>query len=187
MSPSTFWYPATCAATNGDALATRCCKVKTLIRCPAATDFLPPLFVSMTLPLCYRWRRQLVYSGGFWCELFLPTRDTPAAFLPFLDHLNPSPPLFLKALSAWPVIPLAISSVKLLVPVHLFLVAKRLQHPLQMHLPSSEIWGLPWLIPLLSLVHVQLPSAALSSLGMPALLLGNISTELFAVSPAGFC
>ena len=39
MFPITFTSPATCAATNGDALATRCHKYKTLIRCPAAADF----------------------------------------------------------------------------------------------------------------------------------------------------
>ena len=60
------------------------------------------------------------------------------------------------------------------------------QHPLQTYPPSPEILGIPWKINLTSLVYVQLHSAAFSSLGMPAFPLGNISTELFAVLPAGF-
>ena len=39
MSPITFISPATYTATNGDALATRFRKAKTLIRRPAAADF----------------------------------------------------------------------------------------------------------------------------------------------------
>ena len=45
MLPRTFRSPAKCAATNGDDLATRCRKAKTIIRRPAAADF----FVA---PLC---------------------------------------------------------------------------------------------------------------------------------------
>ena len=81
---------------------------------------------------------------------------------------------------------LAIPSSKLSVPVHLFLVANRPQHPLWMHLPIPEIWGLPWPINFLLLFHVQPPSSAFSSLKIPALQLGNISIKLFVVSPAEF-
>ena len=109
------------------------------------------------------------------------------AFLPFTDCLYPSPTLGLLELSARPIISLAILSNKLLVPVHIFLVSNRLQHPLQMQLPRLEIWGLPSPIPLMSLFHLQIPTAVFSSLRIPDLQLGNISTKLFAISPAGFC
>ena len=39
MLPSILKSPATCSYTNGDALATRCRKAKTLIRRPASADF----------------------------------------------------------------------------------------------------------------------------------------------------
>ena len=45
MSPSTFRYPDTCAANNGDALATLFRKCNILSRRPAAADFL-------AVPLC---------------------------------------------------------------------------------------------------------------------------------------
>ena len=47
----------------------------------------------------------------------------------------------MSELSSWPAISLAISSAKLLVPVHLFLVANRIQNPLQTHIPSPENLG----------------------------------------------
>ena len=49
MPLSTFRSPATGAATNGDALAIRCRKAKTLSRRPAAEDFFAaPLFFYNT-------------------------------------------------------------------------------------------------------------------------------------------
>ena len=126
--------------------------------------FLPPPFVSTTLILCYRWREQRVYSGGFRCQLFLPSQVMTGAFLPFTYCLYPSSPLVFWAWPAWPKISLAIPSAKLSVPVHLFLVDNCLQHPLHMHLPSPENWGLPWPITLMLLVHVQPLSAAFFSL-----------------------
>ena len=132
-------------------------------------NFLTPPFVSTTLLPCYRWRGQRVYNGGFRCQKFLPTRAILEAFLKFTDRLYPSLPLGLLEWPAWNVIYLAIPSATFSVPVHLFLVSNRLQHPLQMHLPSIEIWGLPWQIHFMSLVHVKPPSAAFSSLKMPAL------------------
>ena len=49
MSPSTFRYPDTCEANNGDALATLFRKCNILSRRPAAADFSPaPLCVHDT-------------------------------------------------------------------------------------------------------------------------------------------
>ena len=90
-----------------------------------------------------------VYSRGFWCQRFLPTGSMPEDYLQFSDRLYPIPPLDLLVWSAWPSTSFNIPNAKLLVPVHLFLVANCLQHPIQMHLPSPEIRGLPWPIPLL--------------------------------------
>ena len=56
------------------------------------TFLLPPFFSTSLLP-CYFWRGKRFYSGGFWCQRFLPTRAIPEALLPFPDCLYPIPPL----------------------------------------------------------------------------------------------
>ena len=180
MSPTTFRSPATYAATNGDSLATHCRKAKNLSRRLAS-------FVPTTLLPCYHWRGQRVYSGGFWCQQFLPIRAMPEYVLPISRSFIFKYPLGLSEWPVWPAISLAIPSANFLVTVHIFLVANRIQQPLQIHIPSLEVQGFPWPIPFMSLVHTQLPSTVFSSIGMPALLLGNISTKIFEVSPAGFC
>ena len=51
MLPNTFRYPATCAASNGDALSTCCRKARTLSRRLAAVDF---FFLALCLRHFYR-------------------------------------------------------------------------------------------------------------------------------------
>ena len=92
MLPITLRSSATCAATKGDALSPCCCKARTMSRRPAASEFFLPPFVSTTLLQRHCLRGQRVYSGGFWCQRFLPTQAMPEAFLPFPDRLYPIPP-----------------------------------------------------------------------------------------------
>ena len=95
MSPSTFRYPAICAATNGDAITTRCRKAKTLSRRPAAADFFSePLCVhntaavlSLKRPTC-QYQRSLVPT--------IPSNTSQARSFPIISRLfiSKSPPGF---------------------------------------------------------------------------------------------
>ena len=60
----------------------------------------------------------------------------PAIYISFISK---PPPLGLSMWPAWLTISLAIPSAILLGPVHIFLVANWIQHPLRMHLPGPNI------------------------------------------------
>ena len=147
---------------------------------------LPFPFVSTILLPCYCWRVQRVCSRKCQCQILLPTWSMPENFQPFPDCLYPNPPPNFLAWSAWPTIPAAIPSAKSSVPVHRLLVANRPQQTLYMHIPIPETWGIPWPIPLISLVCVQPPSILLSILEILSWQAGNIFTKPFVVLPAGF-
>ena len=132
MLPRTFRYPATCIATKGDALATRCRKAKTLSRRPAAADFL-------AVPLCVHYSAAMLLLK----RPTITSNTSHVRIFPAISRLfiSKSPPGFVSIISLARNF-FGYSKHQIVGSSAFFLVANRLQHPLQIHLPSPEIRGL---------------------------------------------